>query len=453
MEPLTAIGLAGNILQFVDFGTTVVLRLQKFLKHPNERLELFGDIGERLPLLLDTLGRMRTQIIQGNIRKSTQEALIPVVGGCFEQISQLKKILDKTVPDLTDSNFDRGLKALRSICNDKSVESISLKLDKYISILTFHSTISGYMEFTPAQVLKSDAVGSLSYEISKDPMSSYLQDYNRGTYDKSEGGDILGGTVVEFARLAGLFSTCLDVINKGDSYSDYAFESRPIVAQFEADKLLFQKWAQNVGIDIGKSKDTHHRDLDNPETALMVERILSSIQEIFSKTEGTISHLQPVSEAGPKSSQDNAPYSHGSTQNQKFQVPMSRRHRIGWALKGKAKFIAQIQQFGALVQRLHSLVPPDAIKRAVGMKTGTALDGLRNSSNGIYSAILTSECRSLFVEDYIHNAEWFSESQRILTEISKRLEGMIATCFVQRFTDKQSRGKERYRLLAWYNLD
>jgi len=82
------------------------------------------------------------------------------------------------------------------------------------------------------------------------------------------------------------------------------------------------------------------------------------------------------------------------------------------------------------------------------MKTDIALDGLRNSSNGIYSAMLTSECRSLFLEDYIHNAKWFSESQRILTEISKRLEGIIANYFVQRFTDRQSRGKERYQLLA-----
>jgi len=139
----------------------------------------------------------------------------------------------------------------------------------------------------------------------------------------------LGGTVVGFARLASLFSTCLDVIDKVDSYRDYAFESQSIVAQFEANKLLFQKWAQNVGIDTRKSKDTHHRDLDNPKTGLMVERILLSIQEIFSKTKGTILHLQPVSETGPKSFQENSPFPYGSTQNQKFQVPMSRRHRIG----------------------------------------------------------------------------------------------------------------------------
>jgi hypothetical protein len=238
------------------------------------------------------------------------------------------------------------------------------------------------------------------------------------------------GLAAGIAGLAGLFSTCLDIIDKVDSYRDYGFESRSIVAQFEADKIIFQKWAQSVGIDKGKSKDTHHKDLDNSEIALMVERILSSIQEIFSKTDGTISSLHSVSVAGPKSSQESAPFSHGSAQNQKFQVPMSRRHRIGWALKGKVKFIAQIQQFGALVQRLHSLVPPDAIKGAVNVKTGTALGGLINSPNGIYSAMLTSECRSLILEDYIDSASWFSESQRILTEISKRLEGILETCFV-----------------------
>jgi hypothetical protein len=62
---------------------------------------------------------------------------------------------------------------------------------------------------------------------------------------------------------------------------------------------------------------------------------------------------------------------------------------------------------------------------------------------------LTSGCCLLFLEDYIHNAKWFSESQRILTEISKRLEGVIATCFVQRFTNKQ---KPRQRKISTVGL-
>jgi len=41
--------------------------------------------------------------------------------------------------------------------------------------------------------------------------------------------------------VASLFSVCLDVIDKVDSYKDFGVKSRSIIAQFEADKYLFTK--------------------------------------------------------------------------------------------------------------------------------------------------------------------------------------------------------------------
>jgi hypothetical protein len=79
------------------------------------------------------------------------------------------------------------------------------------------------------------------------------------------------------------------------SYKDYRVESRSIIAQFEADKHLFTKWAQDVGMGKDKLKNNYHSHLDNPEINLIVQKILPSIQEIFSKTEGTVSNLQPWS--------------------------------------------------------------------------------------------------------------------------------------------------------------
>ncbi len=75
---------------------------------------------------------------------------------------------------------------------------------------------------------------------------------------------------VGIVGLAGLFSVCLDVIDKVDSYKDYGVESRSIIAQFDADKHLFTKWAQDVGIDKDKLKNSHHGLLDNPKTNLIV---------------------------------------------------------------------------------------------------------------------------------------------------------------------------------------
>lgn len=80
------------------------------------------------------------------------------------------------------------------------------------------------------------------------------------------------GLAVGIASLAGLFSVCLDVIDKVDSYRDIVFDSRSLVTQFEADKLLFHTWARKVGLDKGKLNDNHHESLDNPETVAMVER-------------------------------------------------------------------------------------------------------------------------------------------------------------------------------------
>jgi hypothetical protein len=103
---------------------------------------------------------------------------------------------------------------------------------------------------------------------------------------------------VGIVGLAGLFNVCLDVIDKVDSYKDFGVDSRAIIAQFEADKHLFTKWAQDVGISKDKPKGNHHKHLDDPYTYLIVQKILSSVQEIFSKTEGTISDELGIKERG-----------------------------------------------------------------------------------------------------------------------------------------------------------
>lgn len=79
----------------------------------------------------------------------------------------------------------------------------------------------------------------------------------------------LAAGISGFAGLAGLFSTCLGVIERVDSYKDFGAESRSIIAQFEADKYLFAKWAQDVGIDKDNLKNNYH--LDNPETILILQ--------------------------------------------------------------------------------------------------------------------------------------------------------------------------------------
>ena len=191
------------------------------------------------------------------------------------------------------------------------------------------------------------------------------------------------GLAVGVVSLAGLFSVCLDVIDKVDSYKEFGVESRSIIAQFEADKHLFVKWAQDVGIDKDKLNNSWHSSLDNPETNLIVQKVLSSIQEIFSKTENMVSNLQPVVESGPTSFPGGVNFLNTRKQSQNPEGAIRKRGRIGWSLRSKTKFIYQVQQFGALVQRLHSLVPPDGLTGPGKVRKDTTSNDL-NSRNGIY---------------------------------------------------------------------
>jgi len=198
------------------------------------------------------------------------------------------------------------------------------------------------------------------------------------------------GFAIGIAGLASLFTTCIDVMDKIDSYKEYGAESRSIIALFEADRLLFRKWARSVGIHEGNLEDAQHEDLENPELAKTVEKILTSILEVFDKTESALSKQQHVSHAGTKNSQESALFSQGSILNQ--QLPASRRNKIRWALAGKQKFIAQVQRFGDLVQRLITLVPPNTSKSAVNAELGEGL-GFVNLSDSICSNILVAGYR------------------------------------------------------------
>ncbi|RYP82119.1 hypothetical protein DL770_005683 [Monosporascus sp. CRB-9-2] len=191
------------------------------------------------------------------------------------------------------------------------------------------------------------------------------------------------GLAVGIAGLAGLFSVCLDVIDKVDSYKDYGIDSRSITAQFEADKHLFKIWARDVGFEKGNLNNRHHDRLDSPDTRAIIEKLLASINEIFGKSESSVSNLTTQNQS--KIQRDNAI------------VP--KKDRIGWTLRGKQRFIAQVQQFGALVQKLYSLVPPDSLRDGVNANTGPERAD-RGSLNG----------------------EWFANSQRILIEMQKRIE-------------------------------
>ncbi|WKT43651.1 hypothetical protein QSH57_008487 [Fusarium oxysporum f. sp. vasinfectum] len=149
--------------------------------------------------------------------------------------------------------------------------------------------------------------------------------------------------------LVGLFSTCMDVVQRFDSYRTAGRDSRQLDAQLNATMHLFEKWGEGVGIGNGELSDDHHPDLDNPRTYAVVQGLLNSIKD-FSSTSNEPSSPKGLQKT-PSFPLSGDPSTHGSK--------ISRWQKTTWALRGKLKQTSHVQALASLVSDLYNVVSPD----------------------------------------------------------------------------------------------
>ncbi|KAI1735544.1 ankyrin repeat-containing domain protein [Xylaria scruposa] len=161
------------------------------------------------------------------------------------------------------------------------------------------------------------------------------------------------GLGIGIAGLAGLFSSCIDITERWDSYKDFASESASLRARLNADRIRLQQWGQSVGINNGIYEQSHHKALDNPSIRSAVDLILQSIKDLDEDVDRLAPHLGHFSSPTgllPGKNSHHLPFS-------KSPVSTTRRSRVGWALRGKGRAIMLIVSFEALVQKLYDLIP------------------------------------------------------------------------------------------------
>ncbi|KAL2833710.1 prion-inhibition and propagation-domain-containing protein [Aspergillus cavernicola] len=150
------------------------------------------------------------------------------------------------------------------------------------------------------------------------------------------------GLAVGLLGLAGLFNTCLDLLDKFDSWRDFGSESRSLTARFRAHKLQLEKWGRAVGLEEGGLLDKHDKLLDDPRTLWIVEELLSAIKDICSYNDDTFPTSTPTI-------RKRRAHPHATLE--------SKRQKLSWALRDKAKWITQVERFSSIVEILHSLIP------------------------------------------------------------------------------------------------
>ncbi|KAI0804891.1 prion-inhibition and propagation-domain-containing protein [Xylaria sp. FL0064] len=206
---------------------------------------------------------------------------------------------------------------------------------------------------------------------------------------------------VGIAGLIGIFSTCLDIVERWDSYKDFGAEFGSLIARFKADKIRFRQWGQRVGIDKSKHGDGYHKALDDPSIRPVVDEIFQSIKHFDDDTGNFTSGLRPISGSVDTLAHSKTVLPRGRPQFEKYQGATSRKSRLGWALRSKTRFLALVESFDALVQKLYDLVPPD---------------------QSTVPGHIISEGRHSNLASLNGQTSWHFDVQRMLADVKKQLD-------------------------------
>ncbi|KAJ6789768.1 hypothetical protein PWT90_06473 [Aphanocladium album] len=217
------------------------------------------------------------------------------------------------------------------------------------------------------------------------------------------------GFAVGVVGLAGLFSVCLDAVERFDAWKKFDADLAFLGVRVEAERLRLKKWGKAVGIKSnaklggadGYDASRQHAALADERTAATVKKLLTLLQAICVGKDGVL--FTGDTSGGPHKGQ--------VTSNQFGISSTSRRARIKWALKDKATCMGQVEQIEVLVQKLHDLVPP----HSAGVSTRTAaqahqpafdqLDGFLANQDEFRSMVLNIE-RSLKAEAVKELCSW-----------------------------------------------
>jgi len=180
------------------------------------------------------------------------------------------------------------------------------------------------------------------------------------------------GLAVGVVGLAGLFSACMESLSRFQTYREANSETHVLDTRFRAARARFEQWGVSVGISNGRLQPDHHRQLDNKETANLIEDIL----EIIAKTICD----EPILQRTRLDHRIHAAQLRGPTQ--------SRSKRLRWALGGKESRTEQINVFENLVQQLYNLIQPeDKTPNYKGLESAVWIESIRQMLTKVEESI------------------------------------------------------------------
>lgn len=169
-EGFAALSLVSAILSLVDYGGKVISRMNEFRDNVEGLPQYFIHISVQLPLLVEIAKRLHDQAYNDELPPHTKNVLLPVVEGLYREIQKLDGILLRILPSARASTWEKGIKAVKSVGVQKSVEDFASIIHGYVLHLTaFQATHNGDLIRNLLVLLKNESSENLEQPRTTSP--------------------------------------------------------------------------------------------------------------------------------------------------------------------------------------------------------------------------------------------------------------------------------------------
>jgi hypothetical protein len=136
MDPLSTIGLVGNIVQFVDFGSKLISKSVELYRSTEGALDENLDTETATNHLKDLNEKLK------NGAKSTGDTTLKdLCEACDKVARELLEALDKVKVKGKHEKWKSIRKALRSVCSKEHIEELEQRLARLRAELNLHLVV------------------------------------------------------------------------------------------------------------------------------------------------------------------------------------------------------------------------------------------------------------------------------------------------------------------------
>ena len=135
-EAIAALSLVQAIIGLTELGRTVVKRLNEFKNNVQDLPEAFQHIGNQLPILMRIANSLEERANSGDFAPDAEKDLEQVIKALKKELLDLDALLCKILPSARASTWEKGVKAVKSIKAQKSVDTYSTVIQAYVQTLS-----------------------------------------------------------------------------------------------------------------------------------------------------------------------------------------------------------------------------------------------------------------------------------------------------------------------------